>query len=70
MKEEGLFGKYIIKKADGSPIAKNADYFVLRLDKDKPARKAIFAGLIPIPDMLEEEIKDNVKKESRSKHKK
>ena len=30
---------------------------------------AIFTGLIPIPDMLEEEIKDNVKKESRSKHK-
>jgi hypothetical protein len=30
---EGLHGKYKIEKADGSPVAPEAEYFVLRLDK-------------------------------------
>jgi len=34
MKSKGLFGKYIIKKADGSKVDKDAEYFVLRLNGD------------------------------------
>ncbi len=37
---EGLYGKYRISKADGSPVDPNADYFVLRLDTDPVARRA------------------------------
>lgn len=36
----GFFGKYIIAKADGTPVNREADYFVLRLDTDKWARHA------------------------------
>lgn len=39
---EGLYGKYKITKADGSEVDPEADYFVLRLDKDPAARAAIF----------------------------
>lgn len=48
MKNEGLYRKYIVKKANGTEIDKNADYFVLRLDTDKYAREAImyYAALI------------------------
>jgi F0F1-type ATP synthase epsilon subunit len=38
--KEGLYGKYRISKADGSPVDPNADYFVLRLDTDPVARRA------------------------------
>lgn len=38
---QGLFKKYIISKADKSPVDPNADYFVLRLDKDPAAVKAV-----------------------------
>jgi len=38
---KGLYQKYIIQKADGTPIDPSADYFVLRLDTDKYARGAI-----------------------------
>lgn len=41
--KKGFYGKYIIKKADGTDINENADYFVLRLDKDRHARKAALA---------------------------
>ena len=41
MSKPGLYGKYIITKADGSPVAPEADYFVLRLDTDKCARHAL-----------------------------
>jgi len=37
---EGLYGKYRISKADGSPVDPEADYFVLRLDTDPVARRA------------------------------
>lgn len=37
---KGLYPKYIIAKADGSPVDPNADYFVLRLDTDQAARGA------------------------------
>jgi hypothetical protein len=36
----GLFQKYRVEKADGSPIDDDADYFVLRLDTDSRARHA------------------------------
>lgn len=36
----GLYQKYVIAKADGSPVDPNADYFVLRLDTDPRARHA------------------------------
>ena len=38
---KGLYQKYIIQKADGTPIDPNADYFVLRLDTDKHARETL-----------------------------
>lgn len=38
--KKGLYKKYVIKKADGSPVDINADYFVLRLDADQAAREA------------------------------
>lgn len=38
---KGLFDKYIIKKTDGSPVDRMAQYFVLRLDTDLHARKAL-----------------------------
>lgn len=40
-KNGGLVKKYVITKSDGSPTNPNADYFVLRLDKDPHAQKAI-----------------------------
>lgn len=36
-----LFQKYNITKNDGSPIDPNAQYFVLRVDTDLVARKAV-----------------------------
>jgi len=38
--KEGLYGKYALRKTDGSAIDPNADYFILRLDTDPVARKA------------------------------
>ena len=40
---KGLYGKYKIEKADGSPVDPEADYLVLRLDSDKHARIAALA---------------------------
>ena len=40
---KGLYGKYKIEKVDGTPIDPEADYFVLRLDKDPHARTAAIA---------------------------
>lgn len=41
MSERGIYGKYVISKADGSEIDPEACYFVLRLDTDGAARKAM-----------------------------
>lgn len=38
---QGLFDKYRIEKADGSPVNPQAVYFTLRLDTDRHARAAI-----------------------------
>ena len=35
-----LIKKYIITKADWTPVSSEADYFVLRLDTDPHARRA------------------------------
>ncbi len=47
-----LFGKYIIQKADGSPVDSDAQYFVLRLDTDSAARRAAlrYASIISPDD--------------------
>ena len=42
-KEDGWKLKYIIEKVDGSPVDPDAEYFVLRLDKDPHARVAALA---------------------------
>lgn len=38
---KGLYGKYKIEKADGTPINPQAQYFILRLDTDPYARRAV-----------------------------
>lgn len=38
---EGIYGKYIIRKTDGSSITSDACYFVLRLDTDPAAQAAM-----------------------------
>jgi hypothetical protein len=45
---KGLYNKYIIQKADGTPVDPIAEYFTLRMDTDLEGRKAIafYAGLI------------------------
>ena len=47
---EGLYGKYRISKADGSPVDPGADYFVLRLDSDPVARRAALQYSYMTPD--------------------
>lgn len=40
MAERGVYGKYVLSKADGSEVDPQACYFVLRLDTDPAARAA------------------------------
>lgn len=40
---KGLYNKYKIEKADGTPVDPKAKYFVLRVDKDPHARAAMRA---------------------------
>ena len=42
-KQGGYESKYIITKTSGKPVDPEADYFVLRLDKDPHALEAIYA---------------------------
>jgi len=42
-KNKGLYGKYEIRKRDGSDVDPGAIYFTLRIDTDKHARAAIRA---------------------------
>ena len=39
--KQGIYGKYKLEKADGSPVDPDACYFVLRLDTDEAARAAM-----------------------------
>ena len=41
--DKGHGGKYIITKRDGTPMDEDAQYFVLRVDKDPHARVALAA---------------------------
>ena len=43
MDKKGLYGKYIIQKANGEAIDPKAVYFTLRIDTDPHARAAIRA---------------------------
>ena len=43
-----LYNKYIVRKADGSPTEKDAQYFVLRIDSDPAARYALNAYALHI----------------------
>ena len=80
MTKQGLFGKFILKKADGSPISPNAKYLVLRYDanndKDGNAcRKAIITYARAISksdptfatDLLEEMTKETCKSFTQNK---
>jgi hypothetical protein len=63
--KSGLYGKYIIQKADGAPVDPHADYFVLRLDTDPYARIAALEYAIQTDDqtlgeMLEKRVMDHV----------
>lgn len=63
--KSGLYGKYIIQKADGSPVDPEADYFILRLDADPVARIAALEYAIQTDDqklgeMLEKRVMDHV----------
>ena len=40
---KGLYGKYNVTKANGKPVAAEAQYFVLRVDTDVHARRAMRA---------------------------
>lgn len=41
-KEGGYHQKYIISKANGNPVDPEAEYFLLRFDKDPHALKALY----------------------------
>src|SRR5690348_9196455 len=41
--KQKLHGKYIVQKADGSPVDLDAQYFVLRVDTDPAAQQAVLA---------------------------
>jgi len=43
-----LFNKYKIEKTDGSPVDPKAEYFVLRIDTDPAARKALAAYALEV----------------------
>jgi hypothetical protein len=48
--QRGVYGKYKIEKADGSPVDPEAVYFVLRVDTDAAARTALRAYCRAIKD--------------------
>lgn len=59
----GLYGKYIVQKADGSDVDPNADYFVLRLDTDPAAQRAAlrYADIVRVESpRLAEDLRDRV----------
>jgi len=42
MTDKGLYIKYHVEKADGTPVDPEAVYFVLRIDTDRDARSALW----------------------------
>ncbi len=53
-KKGGWKPKYEIKKTNGNPIDPNADYFVIRLDKDPHAVEALHAYAMSVRSDNEE----------------
>ncbi len=49
----GLYPKYQICKADGSPVDPSADYFVLRLDGQDPHALACRAAVLTYANHIE-----------------
>lgn len=47
---QGLYKKYNVTKADGTPTDPAADYFVLRLDTDPASRRAMLVYLVDVAD--------------------
>jgi len=61
--KEGLYGKYAIRKTDGSTIDPKADYFILRLDTDPAARIAAREYALHTSDMaLGKALEDKITK--------
>ena len=66
-----LESKYIVTRADGSPIDPTADYFLLRLDSDLAARKAAlhYADLIQEDNpLLADDLRSRVQSYDAGKH--
>ena len=45
-KQAGLFDKFELTRVDGKPIEPEAEYFVLRLDNDSDAVRAIMSWAV------------------------
>lgn len=60
----GLHGRYIVEKVNGEPIDDDAEYFILRLDKNGSDPKHIAACRKAIMTYAEE-IKDHLPKLSQ-----
>lgn len=59
-----IIKKYIISKADGSPVASEADYFVLRLDSaqsDQKHREASVKAILAYADAIKNHIPELAK---------
>lgn len=62
--KKGLFKKYIIQKADGSPMPEGGEYFVLRLDdkqKDDAHRSACVKAVLTYADEIENHLPELAK---------
>lgn len=60
----GLHGRYIVEKVNGEPMDEDAEYFILRLDKNGSDSKHIAACRKAIMTYAEE-IKDHLPKLSK-----
>lgn len=58
MKEKGLYGKYIITRADGKPIDPENEYFVLKIEGkgDKEHIEACRRAILVYADEIEEHL--------------
>ena len=68
---KGLHLRYIVSKTDGQPVDEEAEYFVLRLDKNgndpkhiEACRKAIITYAVTIEPHLPELAKDLIERYS------
>lgn len=64
-KQGGYEKKYIIQKASGKPVDPDAEYFVLRLDKDPYALDALYGyavSLMFVNPELHKDLMDVIRK--------